>query len=287
MTSRLPAVPDPAWTEADWPARPVPEADRSYGRVTSARAIPAQISYNRRPMTAPRIALIHATPVAMQPIGEAFKQLWPTARVTHLLEDSLAADLAAEGRLTERMIERFVALARYAHGSGADAILFSCSAFGPAIEAAAASVRIPVLKPNEAMLEEALTAGSRIGLLATFEPSLPALKAELEQMARDRKIALEVTTRAVPAALTALHAGSAADHDRLIADAAQEIGECDALILGQFSMASAANSIPAGPRRKVLTSPNSAVSRLKQLLAARREASTVAAVRDAATHSSS
>lgn len=209
----------------------------------------------------------------MQPIGEAFRQLWPAARVTHLLEDSLSADLAAEGRLSDRMIERFVALARYAHGAGADAVLFTCSAFGPAIEAAAAAVPIPVLKPNEAMLEEALTVGNRIGLLATFEPSIPALKGEIEQMARKNSIALEVTARAVPAALSALHAGCAADHDRLIADAAQEIGECDALILGQFSMASAANAIPARPRRKVLTSPNSAVTRLKQLLAARRDSS--------------
>ena len=209
----------------------------------------------------------------MQPIGEAFRQLWPAARVTYLLADSLSADLAAEGRLSDRMIERFVALARYAHGAGADAVLFTCSAFGPAIEAAAAAVPIPVLKPNEAMLEEALTVGNRIGLLATFEPSIPALKGELEQMARKNSMALEVTARAVPAALSALHAGCAADHDRLIADAAQEIGECDALILGQFSMASAANAIPARPRRKVLTSPNSAVTRLKQLLAARRDSS--------------
>lgn len=235
-------------------------------------------------MTAPRIALIHATSVAIQPIGEAFHQLWPAARITHLLEDSLAADLAAEGRLTERMIERFIALARYAQGCGADAVLFTCSAFGVAIEAAAAAVAIPVLKPNEAMLEEALTAGTRIGLLATFEPSIPSLKAELEQMAETRKIPLEIMTRAVPAALTALHAGSSADHDRLIADAAHEIGDCDALILGQFSMASAARAIPVRPRRKVLTSPGSAVTRLKELLAARRESSAAAAVRDAAAH---
>lgn len=220
----------------------------------------------------------------MQPIGEAFRHLWPAARVTHLLEDSLSADLAAEGRLSERMIERFVALARYAHGARADAVLFTCSAFGPAIEAAAAAVPIPVLKPNEAMLEEALTVGNRIGLLATFEPSIPALKGELEQMARKNSIALEITARAVPAALSALHAGCAADHDRLIANAAQEIGECDALILGQFSMASAANAIPARPRRKVLTSPNSAVTRLKQLLAARRDSS-AASVRDTAAQS--
>src|SRR5688572_27762262 len=92
-------------------------------------------------MTSPRIALIHATPVAIEPIVSAFKQLWPDARTTNLLEDSLSADLAAEGRLTAEMIERFVNLARYVRGCGADAILFTCSAFGPAIEAARAPRR--------------------------------------------------------------------------------------------------------------------------------------------------
>src|SRR5512142_434523 len=105
-------------------------------------------------MAAPRISLIHATPVAIEPIVAAFRQLWPQAVTTNLLEDSLAADLAAEGRLTDAMIERFVALARYVHGCGADAILFTCSAFGPAIDAARRAVPVPVLKPNEAMLDE-------------------------------------------------------------------------------------------------------------------------------------
>jgi len=33
-------------------------------------------------MTAPRIALIHAMPIAVEPTGEAFRELWPQARVT-------------------------------------------------------------------------------------------------------------------------------------------------------------------------------------------------------------
>jgi len=219
-------------------------------------------------MSSPRIALIHATPVAIDPIVDAFKRLWPEARTTNLLDDSLSADLAADGRLTPRMIDRFVTLARYMHGCGADAILFTCSAFGPAIEAAQAALKIPVLKPNEAMLDEALDAGTRIGLLATFVPSIPALKAELEQMAQRRKLKVDIKTQAVPTALTALHAGRAAEHDRLIAQAADELGVCDALILGQFSMASAAALIPDRPERKVLTSPVSAVMHLKRMLAA-------------------
>lgn len=215
-------------------------------------------------MQSPRIALIHATPVAIEPIVAAFKRLWPAARTTNLLEDSLSADLAVEGRLTDKMTERFVALARYARGCGADAILFTCSAFGPAIEAARASLDVPVLKPNEAMLDEALAAGTHIGLIATFEPSLPSLKAELEELGRAQGVKLTIRTRTVPTALAALHEGQPDEHDRLIAAAAAEMEDCEALILGQFSMASAAECIPARGRRKVLTSPASAVMRLKQ-----------------------
>ena len=220
-------------------------------------------------MTAPRIALVHAMPVAIEPTVSAFKELWPAARVTNLLDDALAPDLAAAGSITPAMIERFITIARYCESCGADAVLFTCSAFGTAIEAANAAVKVPVLKPNEAMMEEVLAAGSNVAVLTTFEPSIPSLKRELEALASSRGMQLKLRTRAIPAAIAALQQGHSAEHDSLIAAAAAEMGLCDVLVLGQFSMARAAPGIPARPGRKVLTSPHSAVTRLKQLFAAR------------------
>jgi len=217
-------------------------------------------------MLAPRIALVHAMPVAIDPVAYVFRELWPQARITHLLDDSLPADLTAAGSITPAMVERFIALARYCESTGANAILFTCSAFGTAIDAAKHSVRVPVLKPNEAMLEEALAAGTDLALIATFEPSIPSLKREFEELASSRGIKLKLKTRTVPAAIAALQQGHASEHDRLIAAVAAEIGPCDALVLGQFSMARAATGIPPRPGRKVLTSPHSAVTRLKQIL---------------------
>ena len=204
-------------------------------------------------------------PVAIEPTGNAFRELWPEARVTNLLEDSLAPDLAAAGAITPAMVERFVTMTRYCVSCGADAVLFTCSAFGTAIDEAKRSVKVPVLKPNEAMMEETLAAGSQIALLTTFEPSIPSLMAELEQLASDRGIRLRIKSRNIPAAIKALQQGHGAEHDRLIAAAAAEMGTCDALVLGQFSMARAAAGIPAAPGRKVLTSPHSAVKRLRQM----------------------
>ena len=82
-------------------------------------------------MLAPRIALVHAMPVAIEPVAHVFHETWPQARVTHLLDDSLPADLTAAAGITDAMVERFIAMARYCVSCGADAILFTCSAFAP------------------------------------------------------------------------------------------------------------------------------------------------------------
>jgi Asp/Glu/hydantoin racemase len=213
-----------------------------------------------------RIALIHATPLAIAPIADAFRTLWPEARTTNLLEDSLSQDLAAAGKLEPAMFQRFCDLATYAERSGADAILFTCSAFGACIETARRLVAIPVLKPNEAMIDEALAAGRRLALIASFAPSLPSMQAELEQAAAARGIRLELSTHCAPEAMPALAAGDAERHDRLIADAVAPVGPADAVILAQFSMARAESAVSRVSKSRVLTSPKSAVEKLRSLL---------------------
>ena len=123
-----------------------------------------------------RIALIHALKHSVPAIENAFARLWPEARLANLLDDSLSTDLAREGSLTPAMHQRFLTLARYAASCGADGILFTCSAFGPCIEACARDLApLPVLKPNEAMIEEAVALAGpegKVALLATFAPTL-------------------------------------------------------------------------------------------------------------------
>ncbi len=223
-------------------------------------------------MSSPRICLIHALRDSMAPANAAMAQGWPEARIANLLDDSLSTDLAAQhGRLDAAMIERFIRLARYARETGADGILFTCSAFGAAIDAvkAAMPMPIPVLKPNEAALEAALDAGMRIALLASFAATIPSMTHELETGARDRAIVPTIMTRVVDGALAALQAGDAARHDALIAAAATGFASADALVLAQFSMARAAAGIPSSGRRRVITTPDSAVAKLRRLVEAR------------------
>jgi Asp/Glu/hydantoin racemase len=213
-------------------------------------------------MKAPRIALIHALKESQAPIWDAFAAQWPEARTTNLLDDSLSEDLAAEGELTAEMLGRFLTLGRYAARNGADAILFTCSAFGLAIAAVKQDLRIPVLTPNEAAFEDAVTHGSHIGLLVTFPPSLGTLQAELEAAQPD----VRADARLVDGALAALQAGDPVTHDRLIGAAVADMKDCDAIVLGQFSMARAARGHKG--TQPLLTTPGSSVTKLRRLLAA-------------------
>ncbi len=217
-----------------------------------------------------RIALIHATALAMAPVAQAFERHWPQARRMSLLDDSLSVDRAAEGGLTPAMTQRFVDLASYARRAGCDAILFTCSAFGPPIEAAGRAVGLPTLKPNEAMFDLALAAhgqsGTRVGLLATFEASLPSMSAELLEMAGQRGLSIELRTRYVPEAMQDLAHGDAALHHHKVAQAARSLQDCDVLMLAQFSMAAAQPVVQAGFPVPVLSSPDCAVLSLRKTM---------------------
>lgn len=214
----------------------------------------------------PRIVLIHATPVAVEPVRAAFERHWPEAEVVNLLDDSLSADRARSRDLTPALAQRFDALADYAVTIGADGILFTCSAFGPAIEAIARRLALPVLKPNEAMYEEALAYGPRIGMIATFAPAAETMAAEFQDDAARLRPDARLALRLVPEAMTALRDGDLARHNALVAGRAASFANPDALMLAHFSTARAADDCRTATACPVLAAPESAVRKLRRLV---------------------
>ena len=90
------------------------------------------------------------------------------------------------------MTERFLILARYAAGCGANGILLTCSAFGPCIEGCARELApLPVLKPNEAMIEDVEKA--REGVVMSTEPALMSLTAVAKAISAKQVSSREVT----------------------------------------------------------------------------------------------
>lgn len=222
-----------------------------------------------------RVFLIHAVSVAIEPINTAFQRLWPEARPFNLLDDSLSADLEASGTVTDDLANRLLELARYAESANAGAVLFTCSAYGTAIDSCRRQLSIPVMRPSEAMVAEALQLGSRIAVLATFEPAIAALRGEIQAMASVLGRSVEISSYTCPEAMMALRAGDATTHDRLIAEMASNISEAEVLCFAQFSMTSAIESTRAATPKHVLTTPDSAVLKLRQLLTASASGSSV------------
>ena len=210
---------------------------------------------------APRVALIHALAHSIAPVNAELDRAWPGCVRMNLLDDSLSSDLAASrDGLDDAMTARFNALADYAIGTGVHGILFTCSAFGPCIDAVARQwPDLPVLKPNEAMIADATRIGGRVGLVGSFAPTLVSMPAEFP---------LSVTVLPVLAAgaLDALTLGDSHLHDRLVVQAAQQVAAkgCDVVALAQFSLARAAPLVEHAVRVPVLTTVGSAVRLLRE-----------------------
>ena len=218
---------------------------------------------------APRISLIHATPLAMAPIEAAFREIWPEAEILSLLDEGLSVDRAKGAALTPDLAARIIALARYAEGTAPAGILYTCSAFGVAIEEAARTSPLPVLKPNEAMFEEAFGHGTRVAMIYTFPAAAEGMAEEFRAEAARRKSEARLITVFAEGARQALASGDVETHNRLIAEAVARTTDADVFLLAHFSMAPAASACRAVTDRAVLTSPEAAVRKMKALVEAR------------------
>jgi Asp/Glu/hydantoin racemase len=217
-------------------------------------------------MLPPRIVLLHATPVAIDPVKAAFANLWSEPELVNLLDDSLSNDRTRSEELTPELTDRFVSFGRYAFSTGADGILVTCSAFGPCIEVMQEELPIPVLKPNEAMFQAAVEQGQNVAMVATFRPAVITMEREFEKYVEQTGANARLTTFVVEPAMTALRANDAETHNRIIADMASDLAEFDTVMLAHFSTSRALPALAARLNAPVLSAPDAAVLRLKGLI---------------------
>jgi hypothetical protein len=213
-----------------------------------------------------RIGLIHATPVAIRPIQTAMATLWPAAEGVNILDDSLSVDRAAAHVDEAAISARIEMLGKYAEAAACRAVLFTCSAFSHAIERTASLLPIPVLKPNEAMFRTAIRQGGKTAMLYTFPPAREGMEQEFRDEAAQCNSDATLTSFLVEGAMEALRGGDVARHDGLVADAAARLQGFDTIVMAHFSTSSAKQAVEAVVSVPVLTSPDAAVTMLKDLL---------------------
>jgi Asp/Glu/hydantoin racemase len=213
-----------------------------------------------------RVFLVHPTPLAMAPIDEAFKTLWPQAQTINVLDESLYTDIPQDGTLAPAIYDRVTSLLRHCELSGADGILFSGSTFGPAVDQARAGMRVPVLRAEEAMMHQAVTLGERLLLVCTAKRAMPVVRGTLDTAVKRAGAKRAITELWVKGARDAITSGDVVTHDKLIAEQVMAAGDFDVIIFGQISMVPARTPLPSDITRRIVSGPEATVARMRALI---------------------
>lgn len=216
------------------------------------------------------IALIHASRASVDPVTHHYNQAAPEFKTVNILDDGVMAMLASLDldRAVRRLTE-MVETAWLEHR--ASVAVVTCSALSrEGMRRVRASAKIPVLKIDEPMTRRAAAAGRRIGVVATF----PATVATTIELLHEAALAPIETTHVLAAeALQALLRGDAAEHDRLLIEAAQQVERegIDALVLAQVSMARLEPQVRAKVKVPVFSSVATSLDEVRALLAQTRK----------------
>lgn len=214
------------------------------------------------------IAYIHTSHVLIPVFTELSRRELPEAEQFHMVDESLIRNTIRAQKLTHATIRRVLAMVESAHEGGADAVVVTCSSIGPAASLSRRLFEFPVIRVDEAMAEEAVRTGRRIGVAATLRTTLEPTVALLHEKAEAAKRDVDVVESLCEGAFEAVLSGDTARHDRILSEALSGLVRAvDVVVLAQASMARVVQQLPLDPERvPILSSPELAVKRARSIL---------------------
>lgn len=216
------------------------------------------------------LAFIHTSPLTVSLFGALAKQAMPSVEVFHMLDESLLKNTLREGRLSKTTVRRLAGMVESAGEAGADAVMVACSSIGPAVDTARELVDFPVIRVDEAMADEAVRRGERIGVAATLNSTLDPTTVLLESRATLARLNRTIVRRLCAGAFEAVSSGDGETHDRIVREGLEELaGQVDVIVLAQASMARVADGLPADQQRvPILSSPRLGIENARAILEA-------------------
>jgi hypothetical protein len=211
------------------------------------------------------VGLLHTVPSLAAMFDDLIRAARADLRRIHVA-DAWLLDVARRDGVTAAVRDTVTAHVRQFESLGARAVLVTCSSIGEAAEAAAAAVRVPVVRVDAAMTAQAATLASapgargRIAVLATLASTLGPTR-RLVERATLATTRIDVVAEVVTGAADAHDRGDRESVDSLVADAVSRVGAgADVVVLAQASMARAAAL--ADVAVPVLSSPAGGVAAL-------------------------
>ena len=92
-----------------------------------------------------RLGLVHTSATLVPVFAALCKEKLPNVDVFNIVDDSLVAGIREAGRITTTIEMRVASYLTSAAYAGADYIMVTCSSIGPAVEAGAKLIGVPVL----------------------------------------------------------------------------------------------------------------------------------------------
>ena len=214
------------------------------------------------------LGLVHTSATLVPVFAQLCKEKLPGVNVFNIADDSLVKGIMAAGSLTPTIARRVAGYLESAELAGADYILVTCSSIGPAVEAAANSRGVPVLRVDQPMADQAVATGKRIGVIATLRTTLEPTADLIRRRAEKAGKKIELTSKLCEGAFEALMNGQAAAHDANVAVALKELSQAvDVIVLAQASMARVVDILaPEDKRVPILASPGIAMDYLATVL---------------------
>jgi len=219
---------------------------------------------------AKKLALIHTATINASTITQLCKETMPDVEVFNIVDESLLKNTIEAQKLTPTTYRRLASYLESAEAAGADAILVTCSSIGPAVDAARPLVNIPVLRIDQAMADEAVRMGTRIGVIATLSTTLEPTAAIVQASAAAQGKVIEIVTHLCTGAFEAVTSGDPATHDRLVTAGLKELmDKVDVIVLAQATMARVVDTLsPEEKRVPILSSPRLGVAAASAMMKA-------------------
>ena len=219
-------------------------------------------------MSQKTLGLIHTSATLVPVFAELCSKYLPHVKTFNIVDDSLIKNTIARGELTADTSRRVMTYANSAQQAGADYILYTCSSIGPAVEAAAVVMNVPVLRVDQPMADKAVQLGKKIGVIATLSTTLDPTSDLVRRRASVAGKDIELISVLCEGAFEALMNGDAATHDKKVGDALKQLAnEVDVIVLAQASMARVVDTLSDADKKvPILASPVVAMEYLATIL---------------------
>ena len=157
----------------------------------------------------------------------------------------------------------------YAQDHDADAIGLACSVYAPVVDSARDLVDVPLVSSYGPVMQEAVAAGPRVGVIATNEATMSDSEYYLRLAAQEAGKEVQVTKRLATDLIQVLRdGGHSAFEQRLEEEVMGLARDVDVVLLSQFSFATALEHLRKVSPVPVLSAPHSSARTLKKMLEA-------------------